>query len=322
MEKIKDLDFPTSILIDTVSYCNLRCSMCAHKDMTRKKGIMKWDLFKKIIDEIAEVDKNTRLWMVFFGEALILKRTKPSIFDMVSYAKSVGLKNVVLNSNGVLLDKESSKKLVDAGLDAIYIGIDAFSEDTYNKLRVGGDYNKVVQNVLDLIEVKKEKSATINIDIQVQFVEMEENIKERNDFTKYWISQGVNVKIRKKLSWAGLIESKTVNNIDVERHKCYWIMNSISITDTGNVTTCAADPDARFVAGNIKEQSIKEVWNGKLKELRDIHRKGKWDRLPYPCNQCKDWKISYKDELIQAKKRNVIKKMKKYFSKFRVLSGK
>ena len=294
--------------------------MCPHKDMIRKKGIMKWDLFKKIIDEIAEIDKNTRVYMVFFGEALILKKTKPSIFDMISYAKSVGLKNVVLNSNGVLLDKESSKKLIDAGLDAIYIGIDAFSEETYNKLRVGGDYNRVVQNVLDLIEVKKDKSATINI--EAQFIEMEENIKERNDFIKYWISQGVNVKIRKKLSWTGLIESKTVNNIDVKRHPCYWMLNTMAITDKGEVTACPADPDTRFIAGNIKDQSIKEVWNGKLKELRDIHRKGKWDRLIYPCNQCKDWKISYKDELIQAKKRNIIKKMIKYFSKFHVLSGK
>ena len=73
-------DFPKVVLIDTISYCNLRCSMCVHSEMPRKKGIMSWNIFKKIIDEIAETDKNIRVWMVFFGEALILKRKKPTIF--------------------------------------------------------------------------------------------------------------------------------------------------------------------------------------------------------------------------------------------------
>ncbi len=303
---IKDPNFPKTILIDTISMCNLRCSMCSHKDMKRKKGIMEWSLFKKIIDEIAKVDKNTRVWMVFFGEALILKKTKPSIFDLISYAKSVGLNNIVLNSNGVLLDRECSAKLIDSGLDAIYVGIDAFCEDTYNKCRVGGNYNRVVHNVIDLIDVKKQKRRN-NFEIQVQFVELENNSEERDKFVDYWISKGANVKIRKELSWAGLINSNSNNKCYNNRHICYWILNSMSITDTGDVATCAADPEARFVAGNVKKQSIKEIWDGKLKELRDLHIKGKWDRLPYPCNQCIDWMVSYKDRLILSNKVGTIK---------------
>lgn len=60
--------FPKVILIDTVSYCNLRCSMCIHREMTRKKGIMSWPLFTKIIDEISETDKHARVWMVFLAK--------------------------------------------------------------------------------------------------------------------------------------------------------------------------------------------------------------------------------------------------------------
>jgi len=279
--------------------------MCSHKDMMRKKGRMEWPLFKKIIDEIAETNKNTRVWMVFFGEALILKRTKPSIFDMISYAKSAGINEVVLNSNGNLLDKESSARLIDVGLNAIYIGIDAFSEETYNKLRVGGNYKQTVQNVLDVIEVKKRKKAD-NFAVQVQFVEMDENIKESNNFVRYWLSKGANVKIRQKLTWGGLIEGNASNN-DVDRHECYWMMDTLSITNEGDVTICAADPQARFVAGNIKDQSIKEVWNGKLNELRNYHLSKQWDKLPSPCNTCVDWNVSYKDELITA---NIVNRFK------------
>jgi len=307
---MKELDFPNVVLVDTISYCNLKCSMCSHKDMTRKKGRMSWDLFTKIVDEIAKEDKNTHVWLVFFGEALLLKKTNPSIFDMVKYCKDIGLKNVILNSNGCLLDKESSEKLIDVGLDAIYVGIDGFSEESYNQLRVGGNYKQTVQNVLDLLDVKKEKNS--DIDIQVQFVEMPENEGEKDDFIKFWTSHGANVKIRKKLSWAGLIESKTVEEIKVDRHPCYWIMNSMSITDTGKVTTCAADPNARYVAGDVSKQSLKEVWKGDLKRLRDLHREEKWKLLPYPCDKCEDWKVSYKDELVYAKKlNNIIGKAKR-----------
>ena len=83
-------NFPNVVLLDTISYCNLKCSMCVHKEMKREKGIMPWSLFSKIIDEIAQLDKGIRVWMVFFGEALLLKKKKCSIFDMIAYAKRKG----------------------------------------------------------------------------------------------------------------------------------------------------------------------------------------------------------------------------------------
>lgn len=141
-------EFPQVVLIDTVSFCNLRCSMCVHKDMRRKKGIMPWSLFTKIIDEIAAEDKTIRVWMVFFGEALILKKRKPTIFDMIRYAKYSRLTDVVLNSNANLLDEEAARELIRSGLDALYIGIDAFTPETYAQVRVGGNYQKTVENIM------------------------------------------------------------------------------------------------------------------------------------------------------------------------------
>ena len=96
--------------------------MCGHSIMSRKKGIMDPVLCKKILAEIAEIDVTIRVWMVFFGEALILKHR---LYPLISYAKSIGLRDVVLNSNGNLLSKDVAAKLITSGLDAIYVGIDA-----------------------------------------------------------------------------------------------------------------------------------------------------------------------------------------------------
>ena len=120
-------NFPKVVLLDTTNLCNLRCSMCGHRVMTRKKGIMAPVLARKVIDEISEEDKSVRLWMVFFGEALLLKER---LYPLIAYAKAKGLEDVVLNSNGNPLDIEAAGRLIDSRLEAIYIGIDAFSPET------------------------------------------------------------------------------------------------------------------------------------------------------------------------------------------------
>ena len=291
--RIKDAgDFPKVVLIDTISFCDLKCSMCGHKGMTRKRGKMSMELFRKIIDEIAETDKNTRIWMVFFGEALILKKT--TLFPMIQYAKDKGLTDVVLNSNANLLDEEAAKSLIKSGLDAIYIGIDAFTQETYAKVRVGGDYHKVVNNIKNLIKLKK-KFGVEKPQVYVQFVEMEVNKAEVNDFIKFWKQEGAIGKIRPMVSWAGLVDAPNLTIPMQERWPCYWAMQTMSIADDGRVVMCAVDVDARFVAGNINQESIKSVWTGKLKKIREMHQNGEFDKLPFPCKECKDWQSARAD---------------------------
>lgn len=281
-------DFPKVVLIDSVSYCNLKCSMCVHQEMTRKKGLMPWDLFTKIIDEVAANDKSARVWMVFFGEALIRKKKKPTIFEMIAYAKGKGLTDVVLNSNANLMDDEAARGLIGSGLDAIYIGIDAFTPETYAKVRVGGNQERTINNVIHLIKLKKELNAK-NPEVFVQFVEMDVNAAEKEDFIRFWTEQGATVKIRPKVSWAGSIDAPNLVLGNEDRWPCYWAMQSMSITDTGKVVTCAVDLDARFIAGDITSQSLKEVWNGRLQELRNLHINKEFALLPPVCRDCRDW---------------------------------
>jgi len=287
-------DFPKVILLDTVSHCNLRCSMCVHGEMTRKKGVMPWGLFTRIIDEIARENRDARVWMVFFGEPFILKGTKPSIFDMISYAKSKGLTDVVVNSNANLLDEEASAKLIASGLDAIYFGVDAFSPETYEKVRVGGNYERAVSNIKTLLRLQKEMNASKPL-VHVQFVEMDVNQHEKEEFIRFWNEQGAIVKIRPKVSWAGLIDAPNLVLSNEERWPCYWAMQSMSITDAGKAVTCAVDLDARFIAGDVNTQTLKEIWNGKLKELRALHLSKKFEELPAICRDCRDWQSARAD---------------------------
>lgn len=296
----ESVNFPKVVLLDTISYCNLRCSMCVHQNMRRPRGIMLWTLFKKIIDEIACRDKKARVWLVFFGEALLLKRSKPGIFDQIAYAKKKGLQDVVLNSNANLLDEQAGRALITAGLDALYVGLDAFSPQTYAKIRIGGDYRQTVANILNFLRLKKELRAK-KPEVFVQFVEMDDNQKEKTKFVAFWKKQGVNIKIRPKVSWAGKIPAPNQMLDNTQRWPCYWAMRTMSITDLGKVAMCAVDLDARYVAGDVNKNTLTEIWNTRLLKLRRYQLQGQYHKLPKICRECKDWQSARADYYLANK---------------------
>lgn len=286
----EEKDFPGVVLIDNISYCNLKCSMCFHKNMTRKAGIMEWDLYKKIIDEIAENNPNAQIWITFFGEGLMLK----DLPERIKYARDKGLTNIILNTNGNLIKPEKSKALIEAGLNGFYVGIDAFKPETYEKIRVGGNLERVKNGVLEYKKMLDEFGKP-DQKVVVQLVEMDINTDEVQDFVKFWHDEhGIQCKIRPMTSWGGKAGRAATNlREDVDRLPCYWAMNTINITDTGDVALCSTDADCVVPMGNIVNSSIKEVWNTTLKEFRKSQREGQWDKLPAFCQQCKDWQSGY-----------------------------
>jgi MoaA/NifB/PqqE/SkfB family radical SAM enzyme len=210
------------------------------------------------------------------------------LVEYVRYAKNKGLKDVVFNSNGQLLTEDLSRKLLEAGLDGIYVGMDAFSEAVYDKLRVGGKFDRVVGNVNSFIELEKKMNVSPER-MYVQFVEMPENRHEMAAFSDYWTDRGAIVKIRPMVSWAGRIRAANLDP-QKERFPCYWIMQNISITSTGDVSLCAVDMERAFHGGSVKERSIEDVWrNGPLSEIRRMHLEREWERLPFLCRECLDW---------------------------------
>ena len=97
----ESIGFPKTILIDNCNACNMRCSMCDHINIHKYRKIQTMDigLYRKIIDETAIENPNARVWEIFFGDPFLCK----DISDRVKYAKSKGLTDIVLNSNGALI---------------------------------------------------------------------------------------------------------------------------------------------------------------------------------------------------------------------------
>ena len=291
-ERIAEAEgFPVVILIDNCNACNLRCSMCDHANMTKHRpvGTMTMDLYKKVIDEIAVERPDARVWEIFFGDPFLCR----DMAERIRYAKDKGLSDVVLNTNGVLMKPERAQAVIEAGLDALYVGIDAATVETYGKIRVGGNFDKAVGNVLAYRELLAEVGRPEQ-KLFVQFVLSDINEHEVDAFREFWTTRGVNVKVRPKVSWAGLVAAVNLaENAQVGRKPCYWLMRTINICADGRAALCSVDVHCRVPCGNANTSTIKELWAGLLADYRRMHAEGRFDELPEMCRDCRDWQSAY-----------------------------
>ena len=78
------------------------------------------------------------------------------------------------------------------------------------------------------------------------------------------------------------------NYLRKKRHPCYELWKRVTILYDGRVVPCCFDFDGELVLGDLKEQSLKEIWNGKkMKNLRRLHLEGKINPINL-CRECKE----------------------------------
>jgi len=134
-------NFPVHIDFETTNFCNLKCTMCPHSldGGFGEQGIMDFDIFKKVIDEGAgEGLKSIKLNIR--GEPLL----HPRLADMVRYAKTKGIIEVMFNTNGLLLDKAKTKALIEAGEDLSTEELYIITFDREEIIEVNGNKIKVI----------------------------------------------------------------------------------------------------------------------------------------------------------------------------------
>ena len=146
------LKTPFVVQIFPIYACNFTCEYCFHAVPRENRGfvsdwpVMKYDLYKKCIDELALFDDRLKvLRFVGMGEPLLHK----NIAEMISYAvaKNVALR-VELLTNGSLLTKKMSDALIDAGLSRMVISLQGISKDKYSKIsKVEIDFENFVRNI-------------------------------------------------------------------------------------------------------------------------------------------------------------------------------
>lgn len=141
---------PTIIVVDVTNSCNLRCPVCPVTiAMTRKRGLMKLDTFKAIIDDFKPMRDKPAMYFNFSGEPTL----NPALPEFVAYAHQNG-HDTFLSTNATRLPEDLAERLITAGLGRVYLCMDGFSKEAQESYRVNSDFDEVKANIETFLGVR------------------------------------------------------------------------------------------------------------------------------------------------------------------------
>jgi radical SAM protein with 4Fe4S-binding SPASM domain len=281
----KNQKVPSILRIENTNFCNGKCFMCPYPNMKRKKGTMNRKLYKKIIDQASNI-KIKYLNLHNFGEPLIDK----DFAWKVKYAKSKNIKRISTNTNGTLLTPKLTKDIINSDLDEIYISVDAATQKTYKKIRIGLDYNQVQKNIKYLVKLKKQLKKD-NPKIILDFLEFDLNKNETNKFINKWKKIVDNVCISQIHDWSNKkqikLKNKINNYVEFSQTPCRLPFTEMLINWDGTVSLCCQDIDGEVILGDTKKDNLIKIWqNKKYQNIRRSHQNLKTNNLKL-CKNCK-----------------------------------
>ncbi len=281
--------YPDRMYLESTNACNLNCVMCPSGLglVTRRKGFMDYDLFTRIIDEMAPHVQTTTLHI--WGEPLL----HPRIYDMIAYCRSHGL-NSEVSTNATLLDEESSREILDAGLGAIYLCLDGSTRETYERVRRRADFEQTRQNILRFVQMKSKRGDGPRVSVQI--INIKPTAAEIAQFRQAWEIPGVDrVHVKEFDSWGNQVneisELRPDTNVVVlpeKRYQCPNLWYHVHVYWDGTLVCCDRDFNALNPLDNVRD-GVMKAWNGpRMVELRRRHLEGRLNDVP-SCGKCVEW---------------------------------
>jgi radical SAM protein with 4Fe4S-binding SPASM domain len=298
MSAFLELDFPNRVTIEVTNRCNIHCRFCPRNLFDMQLGDMEESLFCKIVDECAEHLPVCGV-LFFRGEPFIFEK----MVDFIKYAKEKGLSPIQIASNGLALDERKADKVLASGLDFISFSMDTIDKEVYAQARKHSDLDLSTQNVISFInKAEARKAAGLPVpEIQVSSVDIKEYQPYKQEFIDFWTKYADRTRIYVESCGDGNFGSLADKDIIPyqERMPCRKVFTDMIVYYDGNVALCNHDWNNELQLGNIKQQSISEIWNGeKYQELRKYHQNPAGFDKGIICDNCDQWKIDYAEQKI------------------------
>nr|URC16992.1 MAG: SPASM-radical SAM protein [Lokiarchaeota virus Fenrir Meg22_1012]URC17221.1 MAG: SPASM-radical SAM protein [Lokiarchaeota virus Fenrir Meg22_1214] len=264
------LSTPWVIFVDPSDACNFRCKFCPSgnlkllKKYGRTPTIMKLDLYEKIINQIKEFDKPIKVLRLYKdGEPLL----NPSFPKMVKYAKNSGCcEKVDTTTNASMLNPDLNLKIIEAGLDRINISIEGVNEQQYRDFSgYKINFDKFVRNIEHFYDHRKDCEMIIKIN---------GDLLSEEDKTKFFeifgdITDGIFIEHVMNCWYDFDSEVKQNEEVGIygqpikEVMICPYVFYSMSVNSNGTVSVCFLDWARKMLIGDVYEEKLKEIWNGK-----------------------------------------------------------
>jgi len=283
-----ETDFPLFLHIEPNYRCNFRCPMCTQgvPELKKKFGYDE-QLNTEDIASILEQGKAGGCPSISFqgdNEPFLVKQL-PDWFRM---AREAGFLDIMVNTNGSVMTESLANRIVESGLTRIRFSLDAVTKDTYEKIRLGGVFEKVYNNIDLFLDVRKRLGSQLP-KVGVNFVRMAANAHEEVVFKEYWASK-VDYVVIQDFMTPDIEDDYSQLDIEdrqaVPEFRCEQPWQRLYIRGNGDVTPCCAMFSSYLKLGNIHEHSLAELWNSEeARDLRKLHAEGRYRENPI-CLKC------------------------------------
>lgn len=271
-------EYPLLVDVELASVCNLKCPMCytitdEFKEKVNAK-LMDFELYKKIIDEIA--GKVPALRLSLRGESTL----HPRLAECIKYAKEKGIKETSFLTNGSKLESKYFEKLVDAGIDWITISVDGLDEE-YERIRKPLKFTDTLQKIKSMSQFKKDNNLHKPV-IKIQSLWPSIKNNPENFYNTF-------EPIADLIAFNPLIDylQNDKNIVYIDNFSCPQLYQRLVVGADGSVMMCSNDDENEHIIGNANKQTIHEIWHGEtLNKVRELHKKEDGYKNLDVCKRC------------------------------------
>ncbi|MCX8010827.1 MAG: radical SAM protein [Ignavibacteria bacterium] len=269
---------PRAAVIDPINICNLDCPLCASKNQNYEKGKMSPETFKLVLDKIPSL----RVLVLFnWGEPLL----HPNIFEMIKESVSRNIYTITHTNFSIKQKEDFFEQLVNSGLHQLVISADGASQETYEKYRVKGNFDWVIQNIEYTVSAKRKLKKR---DPKVIWKFLVNKYNEHEIETARNLAKQLKIEItfdkmglgddlpdiifpgtleERKREWLPknpdyILDYYKTEKIPLNDSPCYQLFTSTVINPDGKVTPCCWVTSKENVWGDLTKQSFEEIWFG------------------------------------------------------------
>jgi radical SAM protein with 4Fe4S-binding SPASM domain len=291
---------PLMLMVEPTNHCNLECPLCpsGNGEMTRPRGNLELDHFKKVFDQMSDNLLLCLLWNQ--GEPFL----NSNLTKMIRHAADRNVATITSTNVHYIRTEEEAEDIINSGLSELILSLDGVDADTYVTYRVGGDFERVIKGIELITEAKRQlNSATPQI--HLQFILMKHNEdqvetarKMAHDFGVDRLSLKTAQVYTEEDAETFLPTEQSMSRYDYAeagvsvkgkiKNTCRHLWYSTVVNWDGAVSPCCFDKDVHYGLGDTNNgHTIDQVWEGeKYTSFRNAILE---DRASVPiCNNCSE----------------------------------
>ena len=270
--------FPPYVNLSVTERCNLSCVHCFRNLNQWQPYDMELPLFGRIVDEVAK-HPECLLKLGGIGEPAV-----HSQFQDIASLLAESKVRTTIYTNGTLLERFPPHKIVELGFGTLIVSIDGIDAQSYESIRVGGNYATLRANVARLRQSRGElKSRRPRIEIR-HVIFPNESGEALRQFRRDWLEFADTVKFNN-------LESLSPQPPGISAptfRRCRDIRREFYIGSRGLVSVCGyrSLSGTDEVLGDLHHETIQELWqHPTVRRIRSCHERAALHDVPF-CKTC------------------------------------